>query len=153
MTRRLVGIAAGLGALALLVTGCTAPTPAVTVFSGTQSVHRDANCWTEDETVGQAVMDCIRQAISSPNPTGSPSLGVLPGNVVGISVDPAIAEAGWTLLINGQPLTSEPLTTSYYRFDFPQFAGLEGTVSLAVLADGLDPQQSRGLWTFQLVVE
>ena len=39
-----------------------------------------------------------------------------PVDTVGICVYPDVAEAGWTLRINGQELTSAPLTDTYFSF-------------------------------------
>ena len=49
---------------------------------------------------------------------GSPYEGAV---VIGISVDPVVADAGWYPRINGQNITQSPITSTYYRFTFPDF--------------------------------
>ncbi len=36
-----------------------------------------------------------------------------------INVDPAVEKAGWTVLLAGEPVLTEPLHTSSYRLDMP----------------------------------
>ena len=74
----------------------------------------------------------------------------MPGQTIGISVDPVVADAGWFPVVGGNKLTSEPITSTYYRFTYPGFD--------AVPADGLtlqivagDGAKTRGLWVFKIV--
>ena len=60
-------VGAGLvGVCLLTLTGCTQPTPDVTVWSGTTSVVRPATCWEPESTVTEAVKSCIAEAQSKP---------------------------------------------------------------------------------------
>lgn len=139
---------AGLGLFAL--TGCTKPTPEVTIWSGTSSVVRPATCWAPDTNIPQAVRDCISQA--NTRPAGEiPTLAVAPGTTLGINVDPDIAEATWLPSISGQPLSQKPLSDSYFRFDFPSINIPDEGFILTVTARGTAADQDRGLWLFRIV--
>jgi hypothetical protein len=75
---------------------------------------------------------------------------VVPGETVGISVDTAVAEAGWFPVIGDQRLTEQPLTSTYYRFQFPSLQEVPADgLSLQVVA-GRDTK-TRGIWVFKLV--
>ena len=77
------------------------------------------------------------------------AIPVIPGQVIGISVDPAVADAGWFPVIGSQRLTQRPITSTYYRFTYPdlQEVPVDG-VSLQVVAGS---EGTLGLWVFQLV--
>jgi hypothetical protein len=136
-----------LGVLAL--TACEKPAPGVSVFSGMTSTHRAALCWSFDgaplspETCAQ---DVVTQALEGAEVGRIP---VIPGDVIGISVDPVVADAGWFPVIGSQRLTQTPITSTYYRFTYPDLQQVPADgVSLQVVA-GRDG--TRGLWVFQLV--
>lgn len=150
MNTRALGIGLTIVAVAGL-SACTKPTPEVTVVSGTTSAVAPALCWEPDSTVRDAVVSCIGDSLSGPA-AELPEISVIPGNVVGVNVDPEIAEAGWTLTIGESPLTREPITDTYFRFTFPDFQAVpaEG-LRLSVLARGDSAERNRGLWSFQLV--
>ncbi len=139
---------AGVGVLAL--SGCTQPTPDVTVWSGTASVVRQATCWSTDASVSEAVKNCISEAQSKPT-TDIPTIAVTPGNVVGINVDPQVAEATWLPSVGQQPLAEAPISDSYYRFTYPNVQTPPQGYLLAVTAKGASADQNRGLWLFRLV--
>lgn len=145
--RRIAPIAA-LALAALALSGCTKPAPAVSVVSGTNSVNEQALCW--DFNVDEAGLNCQNLAAnlqdSLPNALAVPSMV---GNTVGISVDTAVAEEGWTAFFNGQPLSQAPITETYYRFTIPAGTTLtaEGT-PLAVAA--ISNNKMRGLWLFKI---
>lgn len=143
---------AGMASAAVLVlAGCTQPTPSVTIVSGSASVERPATCWSESPTVAASVTSCITDATAKLQ-AGSqiPTLTVIPGDVIGINVDPEIAEAGWRPSIGGQALVQTPLTSTYYRFTFPENlpAAPDGFV-LSVLANDA-AAGDRGIWLFRL---
>ena len=74
---------------------------------------------------------------------------VIPGQVIGISVDPVVADAGWFPVIGSQRLTQQPITSTYYRFTYPDLQEVPADgVSLQVVA-GADG--TLGLWVFQLI--
>ena len=151
MTRgRLPLILAGTAVAALALSGCTKPAPGAGVFTGTTSEYRAAACWSFDGT-GIDATSCAQEVLASAaDGARMASLPLVPGTVVGISVDPAVADAGWTPRIAGQPLVSTPLTTTYWRFTFPEFQpiGEDGlTLELVAGSDGI----TKGVWLFQLV--
>ena len=145
--RRIAPIAA-LGLAALALTGCTKPSPAVSVVSGTNSVNEEALCW--DFNVDEAGLNCKNLATNLEDALPSAlSVPSMEGNTVGISVDPVVAEEGWTAFFNGQPLSQTPLTETYFRFTIPVGTTLnaEGT-PLAVAS--ISNNQMRGLWLFKI---
>lgn len=128
---------------------CEKPAPGVSVVSGMTSAHRAALCWSFDgeplspETCAQ---DVVTQALEGADVARIP---VIPGDVIGISVDPVVADAGWFPVIGSQRLTQQPITSTYYRFTYPDLQEVPANgVSLQVVA-GNDGTQ--GLWVFQLV--
>ncbi|HAM23513.1 MAG TPA: hypothetical protein DCQ04_14865 [Actinobacteria bacterium] len=144
-------VGAGLAGLSLLtLTGCTQPTPDVTVWSGTTSVVRAATCWEPESSVSEAVKNCIAEAQSKPT-SDIPSIAVSPGNIVGINVDPQVAEATWLPSVGQQPLAEAPISDSYYRFTYPNIKTPPDGYLLAVTARGTSADQNRGLWLFRLV--
>ncbi len=74
---------------------------------------------------------------------------VIPGQVIGISVDPVVADAGWYPVIGSQRLTQQPITSTYYRFTYPDLQEVPADgVSLQVVAGA---EGTLGLWVFQLI--
>lgn len=130
-----------------LLAGCEKPAPGISVFSGTNSVRATAQCWsfTGDPLSAD---ECARDIISGTELGGAPSLPVSAENVVGISVDPVIAERGWVPAISGQRLLNEPTTETYFRFTFPSGQLPEAGLGLQVIA-GQDGDL-QGVWTVRL---
>jgi len=131
-----------------ILAGCDQPPPSITAFSGSDSVRSPALCWAFDTgalTSGQ----CAREIISGEQIGDAPQLPVGAGNVVGISVDTAIAEAGWIPAIAGQRLVETPITDTYFRFTFPSAQLPEQGVGLQVLAGS--SQELKGVWAVRLV--
>lgn len=139
---------ATLGA-AIVLSGCTKPAPGVSVFSGTVTEYRQATCWAFDAPTlgaGECAQDLIAQAVEGDAVSIIP---VLPGGVVGISVDPAVADTGWTIVLGNQRLTQTTLNTTYHRFTLPEQAVIpEAGVQLLVLAG--NGNDTRGIWVFKL---
>jgi hypothetical protein len=143
----LAGSLAAVSVLALAA--CEKPAPGVSVVSGMSSAYRAALCWSFDgeplsaETCAQ---DVVTEALDGADVAAIP---VIPGQVIGISVDPAVADAGWFPVIGSQRLTQRPITSTYYRFTYPdlQEVPVDG-VSLQVVAGS---EGTLGLWVFQLV--
>jgi len=133
----------------LALAACEKPAPGATVVSGMTSAHREALCWSFDgeplsaETCAQ---DVVTEALDGADVARIP---VIPGQVIGISVDPVVADAGWFPVIGSQRLTQQPITSTYYRFTYPDLQEVPADgVSLQVVA-GADG--TLGLWVFQLV--
>ena len=143
VTALLVAATAGLA-------GCEKPAPGISVFSGTSSAYREALCWSFDGqplSSDNCAQDVVTGAMEGDKVTRIP---VIPGNTVGISVDPAVADTGWYPIVGTQRLTERPLTTTYYRFTFPGLQQVpEAGVPLQVVAD--QGGETLGLWLFQLV--
>lgn len=149
--RRTRGVAAAVVAVAaaLVLSGCEKPAPGVSVFSGTTTEHRQAVCWAFDAEAlepGDCAQDLLTEASTGEAVARIP---VLPGDTVGISVDPKVAKAGWTPVIGQQRLTSTPLDTTYYRFTYPdlQEVPTEGVLLQIVAGRG---ESTRGIWVFRL---
>ena len=141
------------GSLALVsvfaLSACEKPAPGVTVFSGMTSAHRAALCWSFDgeplsaETCAQNV---VTEALEGADVARIP---VISGQVIGISVDPVVADAGWYPVIGSQRLTQKPITSTYYRFTYPDLQEVPADgVSLQVVAGA---EGTLGLWVFQLI--
>lgn len=141
--------ALAVAAVALIaLTACEKPKPAITVFSGTNSVHMEALCWGAEPATG-----CDANSITS---TGS-ALTVKQGSTVGISVDSDVADAGWVpqLVINGQAqtLTTSALHRRYWKMEYPETAGtslMGKPLTLRVIAITADGQSARGVWSVAL---
>ena len=150
MNTRVLGVGLTIIAVAGL-SACTKPTPEVTVVSGSTSAITPALCWEPDSTVRDAVVSCIGDSLT--NPTAQiPEIPVTPGNVVGVNVDPEVAQAGWSVRIGESPLTTQVITQTYFRFTFPDSQPIppEG-FRLSVIAQGNSADKDRGLWSFKLV--
>lgn len=138
------GLVALAGA-AMSLTACEKPPPGVSVFSGTTSVRSEALCWafeSDQLTPGE----CAQEILQGQSPPDAQNLTVTPGNTVGISVDPAIAESGWTISIGGQKLIETPLTTTYFRFTLPDLPSQLGTEQLPLQIIAGQNTKIRGVW-------
>ena len=135
----------------LVLAGCEKPYPGVTVWSGTSSEHVEALCWQPEEIGGLTANECANDVLETAGSgQGLEALEVAPGATVGVSVDPIVAEGGWSLQIAGQTLATG-LTETYYRFTFPEQVATEGAgYTLQVIA-AAKPNGARGYWFFQLV--
>lgn len=147
---RLAMVVCGAAVLTLGLSACEKPNPGASVFSGTTTKWREAACWAADAAaldINSCAQDVIAAAASG---AATATIPVVPGQVVGISVDPIVADTGWYPRINGQNLTQTPITSTYFRFTFPEFqeVGDEGLVMEIVAGTA---EQTRGIWVFKLV--
>lgn len=140
-----VGLAGIAVATAVTLTGCEKPAPSVSVFSGPSSINAEALCWAFDADQ-LAPGQCADEILSGQSADQAASLEVVPGNTVGISVDPVVAEAGWQLVISGQPATQE-LTTTYFRFPLNPVMQEEMPIQIVAGSGG----RQRGIWSIKLV--
>lgn len=133
----------------LVLSGCTKPLPGATVFSGSNSQNRQATCWAfESEELGSG--DCAQDLIAQAATGDAVSVVyVFPGDTVGISVDPVVAETGWFAVLGNQRMTENPITSLYYRFTFPENQEIpaEGVLLQIVASSGVG---ARGIWVFKL---
>ncbi len=133
----------------LLLSGCTKPLPNATVFSGSNSQNRQATCWafeTEELGTGDCAQDLIAQAATG---DAVSVVSVFPGDTVGISVDPVVAETGWFVVLGDKRLNENPITSLYYRFTFPDTREIpaEGELLQIYASTGVG---ARGIWIFKL---
>ena len=150
MTRaRLALTVAALAAVTVALAGCEKPNPGASVYSGTTTQYRQAACWSADGSIdatacAQAVLAKAKDGVTIA------TVPAVPGQVIGISVDPVVADAGWYPRINGQNITQSPITSTYYRFTFPDFQEVsKDGIALEVVAGAADA--TKGIWLFQLV--
>ncbi|MEO8105825.1 MAG: hypothetical protein ABI720_00770 [Actinomycetes bacterium] len=141
----------------LALAACDKPAPSVTVFSGTTSAHREAICWSfeADRPVekGDCSLDLEAQPADEVADTLLDEIAVIatrPGQTVGISVDPVVAENGWLVSINGAPLTRSPVTDKYFRFTMPPRPLRKGDAQLVIQAVTEGGDEIRGSWIFGL---
>lgn len=132
---------------AAALTGCQKPAPAISMWTGTNSINETALCWAFDSDQLQPE-SCAEEILQGRKTDGLAILEPVAGNTVGISVDKAVAEAGWTVSIAGQTITPTPLNQTYFRFTFP--LGVQATgVPVQVVAgkDGM----TKGIWSVLLI--
>jgi hypothetical protein len=135
--------------LGLGLAACQKPNPGVSVWSGTNSVHREAVCWTELDAITPegCAQTIVESAINSPE-VGT--IEILSDQTVGISVDPEIAEFGWYIAIGGQRFNNLPIHETYYRFTFPKVAIPTSGYDMQVISQGKG-SATRGIWVFKLI--
>ncbi|MCX6432610.1 MAG: hypothetical protein NTX29_07405 [Actinobacteria bacterium] len=148
MTRaRLPLVLASVAVVTLGLTACEKPNPGASVFSGTTSQFLRAACWATDGGYlddGTCASAALEQAAK-----GASAVPTLPGQTIGISVDPVVADIGWFPVLGGQRLTETPLTTTYFRFTPTREQLPAGGATIAVVAG--DDKGSRGIWIFPLI--
>ena len=147
--RRIV-LLMGAGASVLALSACEKPSPGVSVFSGQTSAHSQALCWSfsgESLDSTACAQDVVEDALRG---GGVMSIPVVPGETIGISVDPSVASQGWTPVVGSQRLLQTPTTSTYYRFAFPDLQEVPATgLPLQVVAGSGDT--TVGIWIFRLV--
>ena len=143
--RRALAAAGAVSAGLLALSACDKPTPLATVTVGIFSVHSEATCGGEGKAVEtKDLAGCLKDK-------GIESIKVDPDDTVRFGVDPEIAEEGWTILMNGQPLTDS--STKTYRtvpgsvFFNAQY-GASGDSTLVSIKEG--EKDVTGLWSFKL---
>jgi len=137
-------------ASSLLLAACEKPAPGVSVVSGTISAYREALCWSfggeplEPDTCAQNV---LTQALEGEQVA---TLPVLSGDVVGVSVDPKVADLGWYPVVGSQRLTQEPVFTTYYRSTYSDLQPVppKGVALQVVAGQGTE---TLGLRVFRIV--
>ncbi|GHH30764.1 DUF2771 domain-containing protein [Streptomyces lanatus] len=143
--RRAVAAAGAVSAGLLVLSACDKPTPLATITVGTSSVHSEATCGGEGDALQTTdLAKCLKNKDLE-------SIKVDPDETVRFGVDPEIADEGWTILMNGQPLTDS--STKTYRtvpgsvFFNAQY-GASGDSTLVSIKEG--EQDVTGLWSFKL---
>lgn len=145
--RRAVAALGAVSAGLLALTACDKPTPLATVTVGTTSVNSEASCYNDGDVLkGEDVQRCLKDV------SDVKTVKVDPDATVRIGVDPKIADKGWILLMNGQPLTDSSKKT--FRnipgsvFFNEQYGAKGGTSQVSIL-EGSD-QKPTGLWSFKM---
>lgn len=141
---RTVGLTATVAAVGAMVTGCQKPPPSISVWSGTASLNAGAQCWAGDAD-SLTPQQCAQDILGGNRSEGVPTLPTQPGNTFGISVDPAVAEAGWQIRVDGQPVVRQTLETNYYRL---VYATPDQPITVQVVA-GRDAE-IKGVWLIRL---
>ena len=156
-SRRPLLTALAASAVLLLLAACQQPTPGISVFSGTTSAHREAICWSFEPAQPVEKSDCtLDLEAQSPSDTAKTLMDQVaviptkPGETVGISVDPEVADSGWLVSINGRALTREAITDKYFRFTMPPQVLRAGDAQLVVQALTENGSDIRGSWLFGL---
>ncbi|MCT7356497.1 DUF2771 domain-containing protein [Streptomyces sp. 15-116A] len=143
--RRAVAAAGAVSAGLLVLSACDKPTPMATITVGSSSVSSEATCGGEGEALKAAdINKCLKDK-------GVDEIKVDPDATVRFGVDPEIADEGWTILMNGQPLTDS--STKTYRtipgsVFFNEQYGAQGDSTLVSIKGG--ETDATGLWSFRL---
>jgi hypothetical protein len=144
-SRRAVAALGAVSAGLLLLSACNKPTPLATITVGTNSVSSQTDCYNDGNEVPAAKLaKCLKSKDIK-------SIKVDTDETVRFGVDPSIADQGWTILLNGQPLTESSKKT--YRtipgsvFFNAQY-GASGNSTLVSIKEG--ENKVLGLWTFKL---
>ncbi|MGI5139010.1 MULTISPECIES: DUF2771 domain-containing protein [unclassified Streptomyces] len=144
-SRRAVAALGAVSAGLLLLSACNKPTPLATITVGTNSVSSQTDCYNDGNEVAAAD---LAKCLTSKDVK---SIKVDPDETVRFGVDPSIADQGWTILLNGQPLTESSKKT--YRtipgsvFFNAQY-GASGNSTRVSIKEGTT--KVTGLWTFKL---
>ncbi|MFJ6570042.1 DUF2771 domain-containing protein [Streptomyces sp. NPDC091292] len=145
--RRRAAAAVGVVAAGLLtLTACEKPTPLATITVSDISMNAEAVCYNDGKTIQASdLQNCLKDK-------NLKALTFDPDETVRFGVDPEIADKGWTILLNGQPLTDSSKKT--YRtipgsVFFNQQYGATGNSSTVSVVEGGDDKVT-GLWSFKL---
>lgn len=150
---------AAIAAIALsTLTACEKPLPAVTVFSGSNSTHAEAACWSEDATLVIGSPECTQEdLVAAVSGDALTTIAITPGKTLGFSVDSEVAEAGWypSIIVDGQAqqLTNGPVFKRYWSMTFPESTRGQfpaGGYVLQITAMGATTGSQRGVWFFGL---
>ncbi|MGW0134204.1 DUF2771 domain-containing protein [Streptomyces sp. NPDC003299] len=141
--RRAVAAAGAVSAGLLVLSACDKPTPVSTITVGRSSVNSEATCYNDGNAIKTSELSkCLK---------ADKSITVDPDETVRFGVDPDIADKGWTILMNGQPLTDSSKKT--YRtipgsvFFNAQY-GASGNTTFVSIKEG--EKDVNGIWSFKL---
>lgn len=139
--------AASLGLLAL--TACEKPTPRATVTVGGDTVSTEAVCYGHGEPLsGRELKECQRK-----QPTRSLTLS--PGDILRVGVEPAMADPGWVMYVNGRAI-SNPMDETYRSLSadgfFSQVQGQGKAPDVAELTIAEEDEEGTvyGVWRVKL---
>ncbi|MFC5242331.1 DUF2771 domain-containing protein [Streptomyces atrovirens] len=143
--RRAVAAVGAVSAGLLVLAACDKPTSMATITVGSDSVSSEATCGGEGEALSTETLNkCLQDK-------GIDEIDVDPTKEVRFGVDPEIADNGWTILMNGQPLV-DPSKKTYQVIPGSVFFnaqyGAQGDSTLVSIAEG--EGKTTGLWSFRL---
>lgn len=146
--RRRAAAAAGAVALGLVaLSACDKPTPLATVTVGSTTVTSEAACYEGGDAIANDKLPaCLKDS-------GGKTVKASMEDKIRFGVDPKIADAGWTLFINGQPAEQEPNKKTFRTipasafFSSGQGVPVKNTqISIVEASDG----KALGVWNFTL---
>ncbi|MET9731314.1 DUF2771 domain-containing protein [Streptomyces sp. NPDC006458] len=144
--RRAVAAAGAVSAGLLVLTACDKPTPVATVTVGSSSVNAEAICYNDGDPLNAKSLEgCVENA------DDVESIKVGQDETVRFGVDPKIADAGWTVLVNGRQFID--FSDNTYR-TIPSSAffnaqyGTEGNTNTVSIRMG--EKAVEGMWSFKL---
>ncbi|MEZ3177204.1 DUF2703 domain-containing protein [Streptomyces pimonensis] len=143
--RRAVAAVGAVSAGLLVLAACDKPTSMATITVGDDSVSSEATCGGEGEALSSKTLnECLKDK-------GIDEISVDPTETVRFGVDPDIADNGWTILMNGQPLVESSKKT-YQAIPGSVFFnaqyGAQGDSTLVSIKEG--EESATGLWSFRL---
>ncbi|MES4886565.1 DUF2771 domain-containing protein [Streptomyces sp. NPDC096012] len=144
--RRAVAAAGAVSAGLLVLSACDKPTPVATVTVGRDSVNSEAICYNDGKALDtKSLTECAKKAESAK------TIKVDQDETVRFGVDPKIADAGWTILVNGRQFTDTSKKT--YRTIpgsafFNEQYGTQGATNTVLIQMGSNP--AKGVWSFKL---
>ncbi|MEU9351705.1 DUF2771 domain-containing protein [Streptomyces griseoloalbus] len=143
--RRAVAAVGAVSAGLLVLAACDKPTSMATITVGSSSVSSEATCGGEGEALKAADLNaCLKDK-------GIDEISVDPTENVRFGVDPDIADHGWTILMNGQPLVESSKKTYQVipgSVFFNAQYGAQGDSTLVSIKEG--EEETSGLWSFRL---
>lgn len=137
-------VVAGLAGLS----ACEQPTPYTTVTVGSESVHAEAVCYDDgDKLSNSKLRSCLEKKPSK-------TLKVASGERLRFGVDPEVADTGWFLAINGQPVM-DPINQTYRSFNGDSFftdpqTGQQLDEVRVTIVEGDEAGGGRGVWAYNL---
>ncbi|MFE3094419.1 DUF2771 domain-containing protein [Streptomyces sp. NPDC059248] len=142
--RRTAASIAAVGAGLLALTACEKPTPVATLTIGTESVNTEAACYNDGKPLAKDVFDeCMKK-------TGK-TLKLDTDQPLRIGVDPAIAENGWVLGVEGSLSNeAEESKKTYQSINSRAFFPPGGQDELRLQIVELKDKQPVGVWQFKL---
>ncbi|MEV0777216.1 DUF2771 domain-containing protein [Streptomyces sp. NPDC050433] len=149
---RRTGVALGAMSAGLLaLSACDKPTPIATLTVGTDSVHSEATCYNDGDSLGgnAALKKCLNDT------DGRKTITVSPDASIHFGVDPEIARNGWTFYIEGQRAEPEPDKNTYRTFPASSFFSSRTgepikTVNLSIVETSEKKRAVVGVWNFEL---
>ncbi|MFF5404251.1 MULTISPECIES: DUF2771 domain-containing protein [Streptomyces] len=144
--RRAVAAAGAVSAGLLVLSGCSKPTPVASLTVGGNTVHSEALCYNDGKNLTAASLKTCAKKVDE-----AKAISLSDVDTLRIGVDPKIADAGWAVLINGQPFIN--YNTSTYR-TLPSDAFFNsryntgGDTNSVVIQMG--SKATQGVWSFKV---